>query len=131
MRSGQYQLRLAVTLDGQAFSHGDVVLRLGRASSPSGFLGIVLEVRLCTPAVAWSLTALQIEFCPVALVELARLALDETEAAVRAATAAVVSGALERVEEPAYADFGLPLDSHTSRHSALLLVQAIRQFVAL
>ncbi len=77
-----------------------------------------------------SLCYAQIEYRPVSARELAKHALDEAEAAVRAATAAV-AGQLDAVDEPAFADFGLPLNEHTARHSALLLVQAVRHFVAL
>jgi hypothetical protein len=102
-----------VAVDGLCFSLGDTSVRLGRVSTPSGLVGLVLEV----------------SYLPVTSPELSSRALDELEAAVRVASAGV-PGQLESLDSPVSASYELP-PSFTARHEALMWALAIREMVAL
>ena len=102
-----------MSVDGLCFTLGDVSVRLGRVCTPSGPVGIVLEV--C--------------YLPLASPELAAQALDELEAAVRAASAGV-AGQLESLDSPPFGSFSLP-PAYTARHEALTWALAVREMVAL
>ena len=94
--------------DGYVYSLGDFVLRLGRAVTAGRTYGPLLEV----------------EYRPVSSPLLAAKPLAEMLASIHTAVSGL-EGSFVPVDEPRLADYGLSLEEHTGRHSALLLVYAV------
>ena len=107
-KTGLYRLRTSYSFEGAAFSVGDFALKPARIMGQGRLVGILLEVA----------------YRPVASPQLAHLPLEELLASVHLATGSL-PGAFEPVEEPSFADYNLSADEHTSRHSALLLMQVV------
>ena len=107
-RTGLYRPRLVLGFDGFVYSVGDFVLRMGRAVTAGRTYGPLLEV----------------EYRPVQSPRLAAQPLAEMFASIQRAVSGL-DGTFVAVDEPRFADYGLSLEEHTGRHSALLLVYAV------
>ena len=98
-----------LSFDGFVYAVGDFALRLARVSAGQArVLGIVLEL----------------EYRPVTSAALAQQPLAEVMTSVQRATAGL-AGSFAAVVAPAWADYGLPEDEYSGRHSALSLVHVI------
>ena len=112
-RTGLYRPRLVLGFDGYVYSVGDFVLRLGRATTAGRTYGPLLEV----------------EYRPVSSPLLAAQPLAEMFASIHRAVTDL-DGGFVAVDEPRLADYGLSLEEHTGRHSALSLVYAVAAMLA-
>ena len=111
-RTGLYRPRLVLGFEGYVYSVGDFVLRLGRAVTAGRTYGPLLEV----------------VYRPVSSPRLAAQPLAEMFASVQRAVSGL-DGGFVVVDEPRLAEYGLSVEEHSGRHSALLLVYAVAALV--